>query len=104
MASSGFWISLNHTAFADPSAAALWLSRSSIIPTNVSLINELLLKVQQLWKQMDAKVLLMIMKHAIFFFPEKFSFFAAHLFPDLWDMWMINGIRDALELLSLRIF
>lgn len=39
---------------------------SSIIPTNVSLINEMLFKVQQLRKQMDAKVLLMIMKYTTF--------------------------------------
>lgn len=60
------WTNLNQTAFVDPAAAALWLSQSSIIPTNVSLINELLLKVQQLWIQMVAKVLLMIMNRTIF--------------------------------------
>ncbi len=60
------WTNFNQTAFVDPSAAASWLSQSSIIPTNISLINESLLEMQQLWIQMDAKVLLMIMKRTIF--------------------------------------
>ncbi len=43
---------------------------------------------------------------ALFFLPTigEFSFFAAHLFRDLWDMRMINGIKNTPEVLSLRIF
>lgn len=77
----------------EPPSAALWLTPSSIIPTDVSLINELLHKVQQLWIRMNAKVQLMIMKHAVsFFFCLKKSVSAAILFQDLWDMCMINGM------------
>lgn len=77
----------------EPPSAALWLTPSSIIPTDVSLINELLHKVQQLWIRMNAKVQLMIMKHAaFFFFCLKKSVSAAILFQDLWDMCMINGM------------
>lgn len=65
---------------------------------------------QQLWIQIDAKVFSRIMKHT--FSPSfhhhhwKVLLFSssAHLFPDLWDMWMINGIRNAVEVLSLRFF
>lgn len=35
---------------------------------------------------------------------EKLVFFAARLPEDLWDMWMINGVGNALEVRSLRIF
>lgn len=70
--------------------SALWLSPSAIITTNASLINELRLKVQQLWIWMNAEILLMIMKQAFFF--HRNSVPAAILFKDLWHMRVINGM------------
>lgn len=83
------WTNLSQTAFVDPSVAPLLLSQGSIIPTNVSLINELLLKVQQLWIQMDAKVLLMIMKHIVFFHP--FPLKSSVLLPICFKIYGICG-------------
>ena len=81
-------LSFKDSYWTNPNQTPLLQSQSSIIPTNASLINERLLKVQQLWIQMDAKVLLMIMKNTFFSSNCTENFF---LLPICFQIYEISG-------------
>lgn len=87
-------------ALTDPSAAASWLSQGSNIPANISVINEPLPTQSPTVKDTNGCAN-----------PpddnERAPFCSSHpscVSRSIAHMWMINGMRNALEVLSLRFF